>query len=115
MVHETRRSVFVGPFTYVGGDPVQLGGTAFLDINITGNVEALNTAPRQMQTIGRVFISGNYGDTICHQAAMPIPFPLECCSLQSMSIYITDEWNNNVSAIPDSCLFAMRLTLIPID
>lgn len=106
---------FTGPFTYVGADPVQLGGTAFLDINVTVEANAINTSKRQMQTIGRVYVNGNYGDTICHQASMPIPFPIDCCVIQSMRIYITDEWNNDVTDIPGSTLFAMRMTLISVE
>lgn len=99
--------------TTYGEDPVNLNRTGVLFINIYNNISVLHSDVRNPQSITSVPVDVGYGEKIVYLPPSPPTFVLQPNMLESLGIYVTDEWGEEVK-VPENTGLMIHLVLYQI-
>lgn len=100
--------------TFVGDDPVMLGGTGFVDVNIRAGLDVMHSCGRQLDTVVRVPLDVQFGEDKHYEPGNSACFSIDINYLRNLRVTLTDEWGNKMT-VPNSTLFSMSLLMIPIE
>jgi len=99
--------------TVIATDPVNLNRTGVLFVNVYNNINVMHSDPQNPQTIISVPVDVGYGEKIVYAPATPPTFVMQPNALESLSIYVTDEWGQEVQ-VPDNTGLMIHLVLYQI-
>lgn len=102
------------PGVFYGINPVLLGGTAFVDINIRAGLDVMHTCGMNMDTIVRVPMDVPYGEEKHYEPGLSACFGLDMNYLRNLRITVVDEWGQMMD-VPDNTLVSLSLLMIPIE
>lgn len=105
--------VITGPTTFLGGQPVNLYGTHYLDLNVNAFLGNLTTAAEQNSIMVRIPVDNTFGDMILFEPQIPPEFRLHFNHIMSLEVFITDEWNVPVT-LPPNALVMFELSFQPV-
>lgn len=94
-------------------DPINLNRTGVLYINTFTNLGVLHSDVQNPQTLVSVPVDVGYGEKIVYVPASPATFLIKPNDLESLNIYVTDEWGEEVQA-PSNTGLMIHLVLYPI-
>lgn len=114
MITNARDGTIYHNTTFVGADPVYMGGTGFVDVNLRAGLDVMHSNGLQLDTIVRVPIRANYGEDQDYEPGLGACFQIDANYLRSLRITLTDEWGQKMS-VPNNTLFSLSLLLIPIE
>ena len=100
--------------SFVGGSPVNLGGTGFIDVNIRAGIDVMHSSGRSFDTIVRIPMDVQYGMDKHYEPGESACFAMDMNYLRNLRITLTDEWGNKMS-VPQTTMFSLSLLMIPIE
>lgn len=104
-------NVLSGVFT--ANNPVHLNRTSALFINIYNQINVMHSDIRNPQSIVAVPLDVGYGEKVIYTPATPPTFQIQPNALESLGIYVTDEWGEEVQ-VPDNTGLLIHLVLYQI-
>jgi hypothetical protein len=100
--------------TFFGQDPVNVGGTGFVDVNFVAGLDVMHTNGKGYDTITRVPMDVQYGEDKNYEPGLSDCFSMDINSLRNLRVFLTDEWGNKMT-VPPNTLFSLSLLMIPIE
>ncbi len=95
-------------------NPVLLGGTAYVDVNIRAGLDVMHSCGMNMDTIVRVPMDVAYGEEKHYEPGISACFSLDINYLRNLRITLVDEWGLMMD-VPDNTLVSLSLLMIPIE
>lgn len=99
---------------FYGANPVNLGGTSFVDINVRAGLDVMHSSGMSMDTIVRVPMDVPYGEEKHYEPGLSACFALDMNYLRNLRITLVDEWGQMMT-VPENTLVSLSLLMIPIE
>lgn len=100
---------------HYGANPVQVNGTAYVDVNIRAGLDVMHSCGMQMDTIVRVPMDVPFGEEKHYEPGLSACFGIDANYLRNLRITLVDEWGNKMPDVPDNTLVSVSLLMIPIE